>query len=140
MILSNSTGDFGIYVTVNPDSKVQGNRDKINGKQTFTQEGYRENLEKIVTILKEKTKAKLIFVTTSYVPKEEAGRFEKDAVKYNKVAITVMKKYSIPVNDIYRKSKAIHQKYGKGHDDAHYRNEGYQALGDVIASFLRKEI
>ncbi len=123
-----------------PDSKVQGNRDKINGKLTFTLEEYGENLEKIVAILKEKSNAKLIFVTTSYVPKEEAGRFEKDAVKYNQVAKAIMKKYSIPVNDIYRKSKTIHKKYGKGNDDVHYQEEGYQALGEVITSFLIKEI
>lgn len=123
-----------------PDSKVQGNRDKINGKLTFTLEEYGENLEKIVAILKEKSNAKLIFVTTSYVPKEEAGRFETDAVKYNQIAKSVMKKYSIPVNDIYRKSKTIHEKYGKGNDDVHYQDEGYKLMGEVITSFLIKEI
>lgn len=123
-----------------PDSKIQGNRDKIKGKQTLTLDEYRDNLEKIVKILKEKTNARLIFVTTSYVPKEEAGRFEKDAVKYNNVARQVMKKYSVQVNDIYKKSKAIHEKYGLGKDDVHYQKKGYQELGKVIASFLNKEI
>jgi hypothetical protein len=124
----------------NPDSKVQGNRDKINGKQTFTLEEYRKNLEKIVKILKEKTNARLIFVTTSYVPKEEAGRFEKDAVKYNKIAKQVMKQYSVQVNDIYKKSKTIHEKYGLGNDDVHYQTKGYEELGKEIASFLNTEI
>ncbi|HSH20342.1 MAG TPA: SGNH/GDSL hydrolase family protein [Draconibacterium sp.] len=123
-----------------PDSKVQGNRDKINGKLTFSLEEYRENLEKIVKILKEKTTAKLIFVTISYVPKKEAGRFEKDSLKYNKVARQVMKKYSIRVNDIYKKSKTIHKNYGLGNDDVHYQKKGYEELGKVITSFLNKEI
>lgn len=123
-----------------PDSKVQGNRDKINGKLTFTLDEYRDNLEKIVKILKDKTDAKLIFVTTSYVPLKEAGRFEKDAPEYNKVAKQVMKKYSIQVNDIYKKSKTIHGKYGLGNDDVHYQEKGYEELSELITSFLNKEI
>lgn len=123
-----------------PDSKIYGNRDKINGKQTFTLDEYRENLEKIVKILKTKTNAKLIFITTSYVPPEDAGRIEKDAVKYNKVARQVMKRNSVQVNDIYKKSKAIHEKHGIGKDDVHYQTKGYEELGKVIASFLNKEI
>jgi len=90
-----------------PDSKTQGNRDKINGTISYSLEEYEQNLEAIVKLLKEKTNAKLIFVTTSYVPKEELGRYEKDALKYNKVAKQVMKKYSVQVNDIYKKSKYI---------------------------------
>jgi lysophospholipase L1-like esterase len=101
---------------------------------------YEQNLESIVRILKEKSNAKLIFVTTTYVPKEEAGRFEKDAIKYNKVAKQVMKRNAILVNDIYMKSKKIHKKYGLGNDNVHYKISGYEELGMVIASFLRKEI
>ncbi|MGQ1785368.1 SGNH/GDSL hydrolase family protein [Saccharicrinis sp. GN24d3] len=123
-----------------PDSKVQGNRDKINGTITFSLEEYEQNLEAIVRLLKEKTNAKLIFVTTSYVPKEEAGRFTKDARKYNKVAKKVMKKYSVQVNDIYKKSKPIHKKYGQGNNDVHYQKKGYQELGKVIATYLEDEI
>jgi len=123
-----------------PDSKVQGNRDKVNGTVTFSPEEYAQNLEAIVKLLKAKTNAKLVFVSTSYVPKKEEGRFAKDAQKYNKVAKKVMKKYSIPVNDIYKKSKAIHKKYGQGDNNVHYKKEGYKALGEVIAAYLEKEI
>ncbi len=123
-----------------PDSKVQGNRDKINGGITFSLEEYGQNLEAIVKLIKEKTNAKLIFVTTSYVPKEEEGRFEKDAPEYNKVALKVMEKYGVQVNDIYKKSKAIHKKYGQGNNDVHYTKEGYEELGKVISAFLMKEL
>jgi len=123
-----------------PDSKTQGNRDKINGTISYSLEEYEQNLEAIVKLLKEKTNAKLIFVTTSYVPKEELGRYEKDALKYNKVAKQVMKKYSVQVNDIYKKSKAIHKKYGQGNDNVHYKKKGYEELGKVIAFYLNEEI
>jgi len=123
-----------------PDSKVQGNRDKINGTITFSLEEYEQNLEAIVQLLKEKSGAKIIFVTTSYVPKNEAGRFSKDARKYNKVAKKVMNKYGVQVNDIYKKSKSIHKKYGKGNDDVHYFENGYEELGKIIALYLEEEI
>lgn len=123
-----------------PDSKVQGNRDKEHGDITFTLEEYAANLEAIVSILKKKTDAKLIFVTTTYVPKNEAGRYEADAIKYNDVAKEIMKKHGIAVNDIYEQSIAIHNKYGQGSHDVHYKSEGYQKLSELIIAYLEKEL
>jgi lysophospholipase L1-like esterase len=123
-----------------PDSKYQGNRDKINGKITFSIEDYEANLDSIIKILKTKTKAKLVFVTTSYVPKNEVGRFQNDANKYNEAAIKIMKKNDIPINDIYAKSKKIHNKYGLGSDDVHYKPEGYKELSKLIVNFIENEI
>jgi len=123
-----------------PDSKAQGNRDKENGKITYTIDEYASNLDSIVTILKTRTKAKLIFVTTTYVPENEAGRFKNDAKKYNDVAKKILKKHSVIVNDIYRQSIPIHQKFGKGLDDVHYSNEGYKKLGELVTKFLKTEI
>mgnify|MGYP003666141565 CR=1 FL=1 len=123
-----------------PDSKVQGNRDKINGKITYDIETYKSNLDSIVTILQKKTNAKLIFVTTTYVPENEPGRFQDDVLKYNEAAKAIMKKHSVIVNDIYGQSVAIHKKYGKGSTDVHYTSKGYKKLGKLISSFLEKEI
>ena len=61
-----------------PDSKVQGKRDKINGEITFSLEEYKSNLEEIIKKIKQKSNAKLIFVTTFYVPVEEEGRYDED--------------------------------------------------------------
>ena len=57
----------------NPESKTQGRRDKVHGKLTHTPDQYRENLQKIVAILK-RTDAKLIWASTTPVPEGEAGR------------------------------------------------------------------
>ncbi len=123
-----------------PDSKVQGNRDKVNGKVTITVEEYAANLDSLVTILQAKTDARLVFITTTYVPKDEAGRFTDDAVKYNDAAKAVMKKHSVVVNDIYEQSVSIHKKFGKGVDDVHYTEEGYKQLSQLVTEFLEKEI
>ena len=122
------------------DAKVYGNRDKINGKVTFSLEAYEQNLGQIIQSIKQVSNAQLIFVTTSYVPENEAGRFKKDAQKYNKVAKRVMKKYHIKVNDIYKKSKSIHKAFGKGRKDVHYTKQGYKKLGKEISGFLSVEI
>ena len=124
----------------NPDSKNQGNRDKINGKITFSIEEYKSNLDSIIKILKTKTSAKLVFVTTTYVPENEEGRFKKDALRYNKAAKEVMKKNDIPINDIYAKSIAIHKKFGLGSDDVHYTSEGYEELSKLIVSFIENKV
>ncbi|WP_242082690.1 SGNH/GDSL hydrolase family protein [Aestuariivivens sediminis] len=123
-----------------PDSPIQGNRDKVNGSLTYTVDEYAANLDTIVTILKTKTKAKLIYVTTTYVPENEAGRFQKDVIRYNDAAKNVMKKHHILVNDIYEQSIPIHQKYGKGTADVHYSIQGYKKLSEQITNYLRSEI
>ncbi|MCG1035793.1 SGNH/GDSL hydrolase family protein [Polaribacter sargassicola] len=123
-----------------PDSKVQGQRDKANGTITFSIEDYERNLRAIVKKIKQKSNAKLIFVTTSYVPTKEAGRYVEDAIKYNKVARKVMQENDIEINDIYKVSKKIHQEYGKGNDDVHYTPKGYEELGKHITKFLEKKL
>lgn len=123
-----------------PESKVQGNRDKVNGSITFSIEAYASNLDSLVKLIKKASDAKLIFVTTSYVPEQEAGRHAADAIRYNEVARKIMKANGVTIHEIYRKSKAIHRKYGKGKDDVHYTTEGYEKLGVKISSFLKKKI
>ena len=123
-----------------PDSKVQGRRDKINGSITFEPVEYEKQLDAIVKIMREKSDAELIFVTTTYVPTAEAGRFAKDAKKYNKIARRVMKANGVKINDIYKVSKGIHMEYGMGNDDVHYTQEGYKELGLYISDFLKNEI
>lgn len=123
-----------------PESGVQGNRDKINGKITFDVEDYGNNLDSIVRLIKKKSNAKLIFVTTSYVPENEAGRFQEDAIAYNRTAIKIMRDHQVIVHDIYEKSRSIHQRFGKGSNDVHYLPEGYRELGLIISDFLRNEI
>ncbi|AKQ46163.1 signal peptide protein [Rufibacter radiotolerans] len=116
-----------------------GKSDKVNGSLAHTPEQYRANLDSLVTILK-KTNAKLLFVTTSYVPENEPGRYVKDAPLYNAVAREVMKKHGIEVNDIYAGSMEIHQKYGEAPNNVHYTPKGYQELATLITRQLEKKI
>ena len=112
-------------------SKVYGNRDKVNGTVTFTPEEYGENLEKLVMRLKN-THAKLIFATISYVPKGEAGRFFGDDKRYNKVAVRIMKKHNIKINKLNGVSCRIHKNHKKAEGDVHFTSEGYELLAKQV--------
>lgn len=122
-----------------PDAKVYGNRDKINGTLTFTVEEYAANLDSLVRLL-QKTDAKLIFATTTYVPTEEAGRIYGDELRYNEAALEVMKKYDVQVNDLHPLSRRIHNRYGIGEDDVHYTPEGCERLAKKVARALKKAL
>lgn len=123
-----------------PDSKSAGNRDKINGTISFPVDEYKANLDSLVGIMKEMSDAKLIFVTTTYVPENEPGRFSKDPIIYNKVATQVMKEHSVLVKDIYKKSKAIHKVHGVGNDDVHFTDKGNEQLSQLIIQVLEKAV
>ena len=123
-----------------PDSKEYGNRDKINGTFTYSLEEYQANLDALVTKIQKLSDAKLIFVSTTYVPENEAGRFKKDPKKYNQVAKKVMKEHGVLINNLYKPSISIHKSNGLGDNDVHYTPEGYKQLGEIIYEFLEKEI
>lgn len=123
----------------NPESKEQGNRDKIKGKITFTPAQYAANLDTLVRKLKA-TGAKLIFATTTVVPANEAGRNEGDDKKYNDVALFVMKKYGVEINDLHNYSSGIHSKYAKGNGDVHYTEEGYRQFAEHVTEAIKKAL
>ncbi|MHC4625120.1 MAG: SGNH/GDSL hydrolase family protein [Planctomycetota bacterium] len=70
------------------------------GTQKVTVEQYEKNLQELVIRLK-RTGAKLVFATTTPVPEGARGRVRGDAARYNSVAVEIMKKHSIRVNDLY---------------------------------------
>lgn len=123
-----------------PSSKEYGDRDKINGAITFSLDEYKANLDSLVTLIQSKSEAKMIFVTTTYVPENEAGRFKSDVQKYNQAAKEVMNEHGVIINNLYESSVSIHKKYGKGKTDVHFKPRGYKQLGEIIFQFLLKEL
>ena len=121
-----------------PKSKVQGNRDKVNGKITHTLEQYEANLDQLVVRLK-KTNAKLIWAHTTVVPEGEAGRIVGDDRKYNAVATKIMKKHRVPINDLHTLSKSFPASHFKKPGDVHYTVDGYKKLAKQVAGTLSAE-
>ncbi len=115
-----------------PESKVQGNRDKVNGTLTETLEGYRSNMEEIVARLKQ-TDATLIWCTTTPVPEGEAGRKLGDDVKYNQVAAEIMKANNVRINDLHSHALLRLPETMIREGDVHFTEEGYIHLGSKVA-------
>lgn len=123
----------------NPESKTQGRRDKVNGKLTHTPEQYRQNLEKIVVVLKA-TGAKLIWASTTPVPEGEAGRKVGDDVVYNRVAAEVMKKHGIAVNDLHKLMLPHMKTMTTAPGNVHFKQEGSKLLAKQVAAEIVKAL
>ena len=122
-----------------PQSKEQGNRDKVNGKLSTSPEDYERNLEKLVAKLKA-TGARLVWASTTVVPDGEVGRFVGDDAKYNAVAARVMERHGIPVNDLYTTSKSFPPALFTKPGDVHFKPEGAAKLGAQVAERIAGEL
>jgi lysophospholipase L1-like esterase len=123
----------------NPESKTQGRRDKVHGKLTHTPDQYRENLQKIVAILK-KTDAKLIWASTTPVPEGEAGRKVGDDVVYNRVAAEVMEEHGIPINDLHALMTPHMKTMMTAPGNVHFTEEGSQLLAEKVAAAIKQTL
>ena len=122
-----------------PDSEVYGNRDKEKGTLTTSLEQYKINMEKLVIRLKE-TGAKLIFATTTPVPEGEAGRFPQDPLRYNAIALAVMREHGVAINDLFSYAEDHMSKYQIKEGDVHFTKEGYQFLAKKVAQSIINKI
>ena len=116
----------------NPESKAQGNRDKVNGKISVPPDEYEKNLEQLITRLKS-TGAKLIWASTTYVPTGEVGRFVDDDAKYNAIAAKVMQRHGIPTNDLHTLTRDFGGKYSVAKGDVHFTAGGSQEIARQVA-------
>ncbi len=118
----------------NPESKNQGNRDKVNGKQSVSPADYERNLDELVTRLKG-TGARLVWASTTVVPEGEAGRHVGDEVKYNVIAAKIMERHGIATDDLHAVSKGFSGDHFSGPGNVHFKAEGSAKLADnVVAS------
>lgn len=114
--------------------------DKKNGTLMSSIETYEENLHQIIQYLKKTyPRTKLIFATTTVIPKNAAGRFEGDEIKYNEAALRVIKQYkNIIINDLYTASISTHKNHKLNEGNVHYNQEGYRELGIQVAKEIAK--
>jgi lysophospholipase L1-like esterase len=119
--------NFGLHDLVRKDSL---NKYDVNGKISVPVDKYKENLSQIVSKLRQTT-ATLIFINTTVVPENSAGRKVEDPAIYNAAALEVMKKNGIQVIDLYTASQVIHPENSKP-GNVHYTDKGYELLAAPI--------
>ncbi|MBT3279237.1 MAG: SGNH/GDSL hydrolase family protein [Phycisphaerales bacterium] len=104
------------------------------GKQQISTADYEKNLTKLVQRLK-KTGAKLVFATTTPVPEGSKGRIVGDSVKYNAVALKIMKAEGIVVNDLYTFIKPT-LATAQNKANVHFTSIGSKALAGEVANCI----
>jgi hypothetical protein len=94
--------NFGLHDLKHVDPETGKNSQKLEDPRQAKPRQYRKNLRVITKKLKA-TGAELIFATTTPYPEEVGGplRAYGDAEKYNKIALKIMKKNKIRINDLY---------------------------------------
>jgi lysophospholipase L1-like esterase len=97
---------------------------------------YTANMEKLVARLK-KTKATLIFATTTPVPpKNGFKRRDSDVQAYNAAAVAIMKREGIAIDDLYSFIKPTLAKHQRK-NDVHFNQDGYRRMGESVVEALR---
>jgi acyl-CoA thioesterase-1 len=104
----------------------------MEGEQNISPERYRELLNQLVLELR-KTKAQLIWATTSYIPEGSQGRVRGDEVRYNEIAAEVMAQYpDILIDDQYSLTAAHLQEQQPR--NVHFLPEGMKRQGEQVAA------
>ena len=118
---------------------VYGNRDKLNGIISVPIDEYRVNLEQLVERLLA-TGSRLIWANTTFVPADEAGRYQGDDVKYNAVASEIMLRNNIPINDLHALTVTFGPEMFSGPGDVHYSDEGMQIIVKQVAECIQENL
>jgi hypothetical protein len=132
--------NFGLHDLKHVDPVTGLNSEKPEDPYQSDPKKYKENLEEIVGKLKA-SKAKLIFATTTPYPDKPDGPYRKatDVLEYNKIALKIMKKNKIPVNDLYSfilPDLAALQLP----KNVHFKKEGSEALAKKVVEAIRVQV
>jgi acyl-CoA thioesterase-1 len=104
------------------------------GKQNIPIEEYERNLEELTLRLK-KTGVPLVFATTTPVPEGALGRISGDAARYNEVALKIMARHGVAVNDLYGYA-ITHLDAIQRPRDVHFTEEGSRLLAEQVAKHV----
>ena len=122
---------------------VVGNKlDKAKGEQLATMAEYETNLRDAIRyFLRVAPNAKLIFATTTPVPKGEPGRHVIDGMRYNRIALKVLEDYpEVAVNDLYTFTLPHQPDWWTKPGNVHFNETGYTAQGKEVARIIREAL
>jgi hypothetical protein len=113
----------------------------MNTDYNISNAEYAQNLQIEIDTLKERCK-KVLFITTTHVPKFAPKRSDARGIELNQAAVNLMTMNGVSVCDIYQKSFEIRNMHKRAYeqDNVHYIPQGYTLLGDMITDCIRAEI
>jgi len=128
--------NFGLHDIKHVDPESGKNSNEMQDPRQAEPKQYKRNLQQIIKKLKA-TSAQLIFATTTPYPENVGGplRLYGDAENYNKIALKIMKKNNIAVDDLYSfvlpKMNEIMRP-----NNVHFTDKGSEALGDQVSKSI----
>jgi hypothetical protein len=126
--------NFGLHDLKHSDDKGTIVDVTETSKRQVSPEDYEKNLREIVGKLKA-TGAKLIWCSTTPVPKGAKGRVPGDEVLYNEIALKVMKENNIAVDDLYAFALPQLDKI-QNKADVHFSANGSKELAKQVVSTI----
>jgi acyl-CoA thioesterase-1 len=128
--------NFGLHDIKHIDPETGKNSKNLNHPQQANPEQYGKNLSEIVKKLKA-TNAKLIFATTTPYPDKLGKQMRSPGMPkiYNQVALEIMKKNGIEVNDLYSFVLPRMDELQRP-NNVHFTEAGSKALGTQVAKAI----
>ena len=100
---------------------------------------YTQRLEQLVVRM-QKTGAKLIWTSTTPIPDDpKQKQTAASIVEHNQAAAAVMKKYNIPVDDLFT-AVTPHLAEYQLPNNVHFKEEGYDFLGQQVAKAILSQL
>lgn len=124
-------------------------RFKESGQFQVPPEKYEQNLRAIVSFLRAKTHAKLIFATSTPILDDRAAQVRKDRdyellnasiEQYNQIAQRVMQEMDVPVNDLNAVANAHSLEELMSQDGVHFEAAGQKILGEEVAKVIKEHL
>jgi len=113
------------------------NSNDFNDPQQADAKTYKKQLQSLVEKLKA-SGAELVFATTTPYPAGvKPARKPSDAKVYNGIAVEIMKKEGVFVNDLYSKVEPRLSELQKP-VNVHFLPEGSKVLGEAVAETIKK--
>lgn len=112
-----------------------------SGRQNVPISEYEKNLRELVARMRE-TGAALIFATTTPLPNDTTGLYKRNAgeeIKYNEVAVQVMKDNNVEVDDLHAVAEPQIEKI-HSRDGLHFNAEGCRVLANQVAASISKAL
>lgn len=124
--------NFGLHDLKHVDPITGKNSNKPEDPQQADLKAYKKNLTEIVKKLKA-TNAKLIFATTTSYPDYPGGPLRRadQPAKYNAVALKIMKKFDVEINDLNALTLPRLAEL-QPPSNVHFTPEGSQVLGKQV--------
>ncbi len=132
--------NFGLHDMKHVDTRTGEGTNNATDPVQSTLPVYKKNLQWIVSRL-EATGAVLVFASTTPVParSNRVMREPDQLTKYNKVALRIMRKHRIAINDLFSFAQPLIKEY-QNPNDVHFTERGYALLGEEVASCIQKTL